>query len=388
VERELPTEGGERVCAWIENFVRVPKGIGAGGPFVLRDWQREIICRAFDEPRPQLGLVSIPRGNGKTALAAALALYALHGDGEYGARVYVVAKDERQARHVFDAAQSMTKLNPLLAKRSYLYTDRIGVPGSDSFMQVLPAEPKSLEGLDPSFLVVDEIGVVDRRTFEVCMDSLGKRAKQLLLCIGTPAEDRDSIMWDLRQQMLANPNDPLTTFTEYAAPDGCELDDEEAWAKANPALGDFLQVKSIRAGLKTTREPRFRRMRLGQWAEGHSDQWMDPLLWSTATTGQEIPAGAEVVLALDGSFSQDSTALVAATISATPHLAVAGSWSNPGVEDWRVDILAVEDAIRSACKKWRVREITADPYRWQRSLQVLAKDRLTSVVCCIPDLAD
>lgn len=141
MEHGLPTEGGERVCAWIEKFVVVPKGVGAGGPFKLRDWQRAIIFSAFDpSPRPRLGLVSIPRGNGKTALAAALGLYALHGDGVFGARVYVVARDERQARHVFDAAQSMTKLSPLLAKRSYLHADKITVPGSDSMMQVLPVE--------------------------------------------------------------------------------------------------------------------------------------------------------------------------------------------------------------------------------------------------------
>lgn len=377
VEHDLPTEGGERVCAWIEKFVRVPKGVGAGGPFVLRDWQREIVHSLFDDPRPQLGLLSIPRGNGKTALAAALGLYGLHGDGEYGARVYVVAGDERQARHVFNAAQSMTKLNPLLDKRSYLYTDRIGVPGSDSFMQVLPAEPKSLEGLDPSLAIIDEIEVVDRRTFEVLLDSMGKRERQLLLCIGTPAEDHDCVMWDLRSDMLANPDDPLTSLTEFAAPEGCALDDPEAWAQANPALGDFLFEKAIRNGLPPkTREPRFRRMRLGQWAEGSSDQWMDPTLWADRSTAHPIPAGAEVVLSLDGSFSQDSTALVAATVSAQPHIDVAGHWENPGNPEWRVDVLAVEEAIRKACKHWRVKEINADPYRWQRSLQVLSAEGL------------
>ena len=374
VEHDLPASGGERVIAWIEKFVRVPKGVGAGGPMILREWQRDIVRRLFDDERPQLGLISIPRGNGKTALAAALALYGLHGDGVYGARVYVVARDERQARHVFNAAVSMTKLNPLLAKRSYLYTDRIGVPGSDSFMQVLPAEPKSLEGLDPSLAIIDEIEVVDRRTFEVVLDSMGKRDRQLLLCIGTPGEDRDCVMWDLRADMLANPDDPLTSLTEFAAPEGCALDDEEAWAQANPALGDFLFPKAIKNGLPPkTREPRFRRMRLGQWAEGSSDQWMDPTLWADRSTAKGIPMGTEVVLALDGSFSQDSTALVAATVSTTPHLDVAGHWENPGDPEWRVD---VEDKIREACTRWRVKEITADPYRWQRTLQVLAKEGL------------
>lgn len=214
---------------------------------------------------------------------------------------------------------------------------------------------------------------MDRRTFEVMLDSMGKRPTSLLLCIGTPAEDRESVMWD----MLANPDDPLTTFTEFAAPDGCALDDVEAWKVANPALDDFLFAGAIRAGLPPkTREPRFRRMRLGQWAEGSSDQWAEPGPWAARSTGVAIPDGETVCLALDGSFSQDSTALGAATISATPHLDVAGHWANPGDKEWRVDVLAVEEAIRQACKRWRAKEICADPYRWTRSLQVLAQEGL------------
>ena len=88
--------------------------------------------------------------------------------------------------------------------------------------------------------------------------------------------------------------------------------------------------------------------------------------------------GADVVLALDGSFSQDSTALVACTMGDVPHLDVVGLWENPNPADesYRVDVLDVEDAIREACRRWRVLEVTADPFRWQRSLQVLADARL------------
>ncbi|WP_019874172.1 terminase TerL endonuclease subunit [Sporichthya polymorpha] len=378
VEHDLPTGGGDRVSAWIEQFVVVPKGAGAGKPMSLRPWQRDLISSAFDEPRPRLGLWSLPRGQGKSSLAAALGLYATHGDGVMGAQVCVVARDERQASLIFRTAVRMTELNPLLAKRSYVYTDRIYVPGSGSTLQMYPADPRSLEGLDPSLALIDEIGVVDRATFEVMLDASGKRPTSLTLCIGTPSEHgTDSVMYDLRRDMLENPDDPLTTFTEFAAPAGCALDDEEAWAVANPALHDFLFPDALRASLPPkTREARFRRARLGQWTSGADDSYMPPGLWPSRSTGVPIPKDAEVVLALDGSFSQDSTGLVAATISAAPHIDVAGHWANPGDEDWRVDVLAVEDAIRLACSKWRVKEITADPYRWQRTLQVLAKEGL------------
>lgn len=378
VDRELPSEGGERVCAWVEKFCRVTSGEGARGPLVLEDWQRGLVRSAFDSPRPRLGLWSFPRGNGKSSLAAALALYGLHGDGVEGASVCVVAKDERQARIIFNTAVRMTQLNKSLAARSYVYQDRIAVPGSGSTLQVLPAEADRLEGLNYSLAVIDEIGVVDERTYEVMLLAAGKRSTSLTLCIGTPSpHGTESAMWRLRAEMIENPDDPLLTFTEYAAPAGCAVDDEEAWALANPALGSFLFADGLRMALPPkTREATFRRARLGQWSDAADDSYMEPGLWSARSTGKEIPDGAEVVLALDGSFSQDSTALVAATVAEAPHLDVAGHWANPGDPDWRVDVLAVEEKVRQACRRWRVHEITADPFRWTRSLQVLAREGL------------
>lgn len=81
--------------------------------------------------------------------------------------------------------------------------------------------------------------------------------------------------------------------------------------------------------------------------------------------------------ALDGSFFQDATALVAAEVGEVPHLNVAGLWEpRPGHPGYRVPILEVEERRREACRRWRVRQIVADPFRWARSLQILAADEL------------
>ncbi len=86
-----------------------------------------------------------------------------------------------------------------------------------------------------------------------------------------------------------------------------------------------------------------------------------------------MPDGSEVVLALDGSFSQDATAVALCTISPRPHVAVVGLWQAPdGDPDWRAPLLEVEQTIRDACLRWQVREVAADPFRWQRSLEVLS----------------
>src|SRR6266571_745020 len=115
--RRLPKAGGARVIAFIELFVRVPKGKNARQLMKLRPWQKEIIRALFDRPRPRTALVSLPRGNGKTTLAAAIALYGLLGDGVEGAQVLCVASDERQAGIVFAICRRMVELEPRLADR-------------------------------------------------------------------------------------------------------------------------------------------------------------------------------------------------------------------------------------------------------------------------------
>jgi phage terminase large subunit-like protein len=374
----LPEAGGARVVAFIEGYLRTPKGTGARQPLRLRDWQRDLVAGLFDDPRPRQGLVSIPRGNGKSTLAAALGLYGLFADGVEGAQVLCVASDERQARIVFNAARRMVELNPELDERCQIFQNRIYVPHTDSSLYPLPAEMAALQGYDPSLAVVDELHVVTRDVWESVSLSSGKRDRSLTLAISTPAGDTDGIMWSLIEHGRLE-DDPAFFLAEFAAPAGCPVDDQDAWAAANPALDDFLHRDALRATLRTSRESSFRRFRLGQWVDQIENAWLPEGAWSLcAVDGFEIPDGAEVVLGLDGSFSQDCTALAAVSVDAVPHLDVVGLWESTAA-DYRVPVADVEQAIRDAARRWQLREVVADPFRWTRSLQALAAEGLPMV---------
>jgi phage terminase large subunit-like protein len=375
--RRYPRRGGARATRFIERYVTVPKGSGARRRMKLRPWQREIISGVLDEPRPRQALVSIPAGNGKSTLAAALGLYGLLGDRVEGAQVLVVASDERQARIILNTARRMVELDPALYARVQIFKDHLLEPHTDSRFMALPADPGALQGWDPSLAVVDELHVVTDDTFEAMAARAGKREQSLLLAISTPpkAGQDDSVMRRLvdhgREQA-----DPSFYFREFAAPAGCAVDDEAAWAVANPALDDFLHRDALRATLPPKmREASFRRYRLGQWV-AVDDAWLPDGAWAAwADAGHQVDDGAEVVVALDGSFSRDCTALVVATVSDRPHVHLYRLWEAPeGTRDWRVPVVQVEDAIRAACIRWRVLEVAADPYRWQRSLEVLDGD--------------
>src|SRR5688500_18333035 len=91
----------ERARRFIETYLYVPKGHNARKRFKLAPCQLELL-ELFLDGDVRAGIVSIPRGNGKTTLCAALALFGLFGDGVEGAQVLIVSTAERTARHTFD----------------------------------------------------------------------------------------------------------------------------------------------------------------------------------------------------------------------------------------------------------------------------------------------
>jgi phage terminase large subunit-like protein len=190
----LPESGGDRVIAFCERFGFVPKGKGAKQRLVLRPWQQQIVCGLFNGPRPRTGLLSLPRGNGKTTLAAFLALYELFGSATESAQILAVASDERQAKILFNSVKRMVELEPELESRASIYFDKLTVPGTNSELRALPSEHAALQGWDRSLCVLDELHVVKEDVWESLELASGKRDESLLLAISTPATTDDSVM--------------------------------------------------------------------------------------------------------------------------------------------------------------------------------------------------
>lgn len=363
-----PEDRAARRERFIAEYLVTPKGVGAGEPFRLRPWQLEIVRGAF-AGGVRTALVSLPRGNGKSALAAALAVAELFV-GPASAEVLVVASDQRQANIVLRMARRMIELNPELLERCHIFADRLVVPHNDATLTPLPAEPGALHGHDPSLLIVDELHVVTRDVWEAVTSVSGKRPESLTLAISTPAASADSIMWSLIEHGRAG-DDPAFYLREFSAPDGCRLDDRAVWGVANPALGDFLAEDGMAAVLRTLREPVFRQLRLGQWVTG-SEAWLPWGAWAACQSDQTVPAGARVVLAFDGSASGDSTALVGCTVGPDPHLFVVGLWENPGDPRWRVPRSDVDTAVDLAFTRYDVLELACDPWGWRSEIEAWA----------------
>lgn len=365
-----PAHRARRRERFIGEYLVTPRGQGAGEPFKLRPFQRDIIRGAF-APRIRTAVISIPRANGKTMLAAALGLAELFV-GAASAEVLVVASDQRQSAITLRYAKRMVELNPELAERVQVYADRLYLPENDATLLPLPAEPGALHGHDPSLLIVDELHVVTEAVWEAVTSVTGKRPESLTLAISTPASSPDSIMWRLVEHGRAR-TDPAFYFAEFAAPDGCAADDRKAWRIGNPALAcrtPFLSEDGLEAARKTIREPVFRQLRLGQWVTG-VESWLPFGAWDACRTERTVTAGERVVLAFDGSASGDSTALVGCTLDG--HLWVEGLWENPGDPRWRVPRDTVAHAVDIAFTKYDVAELACDPWGWRSEIEAWAQ---------------
>lgn len=365
-----PEDRAARRLRFVGEFVVTPRGEGAGEPLRLRPWQAEIVRGAF-APGVRTALVALPRANGKTMLAAALAVAELW-TGAASAEVLVVASDQRQAEIVLKYARRIVELTPALADRMHIFRDRLYLPENDATLLPLPAEPGALHGHDPSLMIIDELHVVTEPVWEAVSSVTGKRPESLTLAISTPAASPDSVMWRLIEHGRAG-DDPAFYLREYAAPDGCGIDDRAAWAIGNPALGDFLAVDGMEAASRTLREPVFRQLRLGQWVAG-AEAWLPWGMWADRADAARVVADRErVVLAFDGSASGDSTALVGCTVGPDPHLFVVGLWENPGDPRWRVPREDVDHAVALAFERWDVVELACDPWGWRSEIEQWAK---------------
>ena len=388
----VPSDG-KQVADFIDLACTVSKGKHAGESLNLRPWQRKMLMAMYRTKQGRRvyrqGLVGFPRKNGKSAISSGIALYGL--TDEPGAEVYSCAGDKDQARIVFAAARKAVESSETLSANFKCYRDVIEFPKLGSIYRVLSAEAYSKEGLNPSLVIFDEVHVQPNDELWSVMNlGSGTREQPLVLGITTAGVKYDATgaeslcyrLWQKGMRAAAGENDdPTFFFWWHGAPDDADYTDPAVWRDANPALGEFLYLEDFQSTVNKVPEAEFRTKRLNQWVSA-AKAWLPQGAWGRCgDRARVIPDGSRVVLGFDGSFNNDSSALVVATVDPEPFLDVVECWERPehAGNDWQVPIFDVEEAIRVACRRWKVVEIACDPFRWARTMQILEAERLPVV---------
>ena len=273
------------------------KGTWAGKPFKLLDWQEKIIRDLFGIMKPNgyrqfnTAYIEIPKKNGKSELAAAVALLLCCGDGEQRAEIYGCAADRGQATIVFDVAADMVRMCPALNKRCKILTSqkRILFTPTNSFYQVLSAEAYSKHGFNIHGVVFDELHTQpNRKLFDVMTKGSGDaRMQPLYFLITTAGTDTNSICFETHQKakdiLEGRKIDPTFYPVIYGAGEDEDWTDPKVWLKSNPSLGETIGMDKVKAACDSARqnpgeENSFRQLRLNQWVK-QAVRWMPMEKW-------------------------------------------------------------------------------------------------------------
>ena len=343
------------------------------------EWQRREIAYIYGDRANVAPViyVQIAKKNGKTALAVMVALIelCLFDDRE----IYAVSDSQTNLSSVF-----WLQLNNVINDAGFddfftTYQLKIMNPATGSFIQMRPGNFAASQGINAHLVIADEIHLMQREVWNGYLMSGDARPDPLVLGITTPGYNFDCAAFDVYNDAKSDSDPDLhATIYEPANPE-CELDDEEAWRQANPAYDESEPLrKALKRHARKMRENDFRRFRLGQWTPTEK-AWLPYGAASALVTDERIPEGARICLALDGSWSGDTTGLVATSDEML--VEVIGHWAPPVMNDgkWRVDMSRVEQAIRDAAAKYDVVEIAFDPARWARNMQALAAEGLPVV---------
>ena len=282
--------------AFIESLCHT-KGTWAGKPFELIDWQEQIIRDLFGTLKPNgyrqfnTAYIEIPKKQGKSELAAAVALLLTCGDGEERAEVYGCAADRQQASIMFEVAADMVRMCHALNKRVKILASqkRLIYTPTNSFYQVLSAEAYSKHGFNIHGVVFDELHTQpNRKLFDVMTKGSGDaRMQPLYFLITTAGTDTHSICYETHQKakdiIEGRKIDPTFYPVIYGADESDDWTDPKVWKKANPSLDITVGIDKVKAACDSAKqnpgeENAFRQLRLNQWVK-QAVRWMPMEKW-------------------------------------------------------------------------------------------------------------
>ncbi|QKE40347.1 MAG: terminase large subunit [Ferrovum myxofaciens] len=308
----------DRACAFVERLCHV-KGPLAGDAIKPEPWQVFILTTVFGwvkvdgKRRFRRSYIEVPRGNAKSTLSSAVALYMLAADGEGGAEVYSLATTRDQARIVFGDAQTMVRRDRALREAfgTEVNAHNISIARTGSKFEALSAEGSTLDGLNIHFGCVDELHAHKTRTvYDVVETGTGKRDNSLLWVITTAGSNRAGICYESRTFVTKLLEGLFEDDSQFGIIYGLdETDDwttEAALIKANPNWGisvrpEVLLPLQAKAMQMPSAINNFKTKHLNEWVNADT-AWMDMRSWEACadpTLNEDEFIGEECYVALD-----------------------------------------------------------------------------------------
>src|SRR5690625_2664423 len=261
-EWEYDEKKANHAIEFIERFTKHSKGAMGGKPFLLELWQKALIAAMFGivhkldgNRKYQEVIFIVARKNGKSTLAAAVALYLQLADGELGPEIFAVATKRDQARIVWLEAKRMVHKSPALRKRVRSLVAELVSDFNDGFFKPLGRDSDTLDGLNVHGATMDEVHAwTDMNLYDVVVDGTSSRDNPMIFVTSTAGTVRESVfdrLYDECEMIINGYDDENGYKNERLLPIIYELDkrsewtDESKWIKANPGLGTIKRLDAL-----------------------------------------------------------------------------------------------------------------------------------------------
>ena len=282
------------VCTFAQ-LMRHEKGTLQGQRFRLEDFQVFILAQIFgwmdvDSIRKyREAFILIPRGNGKSPLAAIIALWMTFFDGEPGAETYCGAASEDQAQEVFRPAKSFVEQVAELTERFGIVAAAKSLfqPSTRSRFKPVIRNPK--DGASVYCAILDEFHqALDATQYDCFKTGANKRKNSLILSISTagvtiegPCHSKQREVEQVLDGVVVN--DRIFGIIWMADPD-VDWSTREALVMANPNLGisndeEALLLDQAEAVRNPAKQNIFRCKHLNQWMTA-ATAWMNMAAWA------------------------------------------------------------------------------------------------------------
>ena len=369
----------------------------------LEPWQVFFVCNIFGwvNKKTELRkyrevLLLVPRKNGKSQLAAAIGLYMLCADGEYGAEVYSGATTEKQAGEVFVPAQVMAKKNDDLVSHFGLdvRASNINIPSTGAKFERLIGNPG--DGASPSCAIADEVHELqDSRLIDTMLTGMGAREQPVMLYITTAGDNLAGPCYDLQLEAQKILEGAISNDRLFSLIYTCDQDDDwasvESLKKANPNFGvsvseDFLLARLEDAKNNARKQSVYKTKHLNVWV-GARDAFFNVERWRESESDIKIEDfhGRRAFIGLDLASKVDIAALeILIPIGGDefvrfgryflPEAAIDGG-SNDHYSGWAregrititdgelIDFNEIKDVILDLASRFELVELAYDPFQ-------------------------
>lgn len=397
-------KAANRACAFIELMPHTKgKWAQQGQTLTLEPWQVFMtVClfgwmrRKDNTRRFRKFLLLVPRKNGKSAWAAAVGLYMLCADGEYGAEVYSGARNEKQAWEVFRPARLMAKKRPQLCNHYGVDVNasNISIIGNGSKFEPIIGDPG--DGASPSLAIVDEYHEHDtNKLFDTMETGMGARDQPLMLVITTAGDNIAGPCYEMQQDAQKMLEGTRQDDELLALIYGCDEDDD--WTdpailrKANPNMGvsvgeDFLLARQKDAMSTPRKAGVFKTKHLNMWVQSRAAYYNVQKFIEAADKSLSLEQfiGQECIIGVDLAEKRDLTA-IEYTFRHGKGFACFGKYyapeetielpENEDYRAWRdaglliqidgavIDQREILEDIKDDLSRFDVREVSFDPWR-------------------------